>query len=78
MCSSDLNALMLQITPKIVSVFENNRVCDEDEFVLELQRHEAIFEAIKNKNVAKAIESMQLHFEKLLEFCNNFEENLND
>lgn len=76
--NSTMNALMLQITPKIVSVFENNRVCDEDEFVLELQRHEAIFEAIKNKNVAKAIESMQLHFEKLLEFCNNFEEDLNE
>lgn len=73
--NSTMNALMLQITPKIITVFESNRVCDEDEFLFELQKHEAIYEAIKSKNVDKAIESMEIHFKMLIEFCNNFEEN---
>jgi GntR family transcriptional repressor for pyruvate dehydrogenase complex len=72
--NSTMNALMLQITPKIISVFESNRVCDDDEFISGLKMHEAIFEAIKNKNVAKATESMKVHFEMLIEFCNNLED----
>jgi GntR family transcriptional repressor for pyruvate dehydrogenase complex len=77
--NSTMNALMLQITPKIISVFENNRVCDDDEVVSGLKIHEAIFEAIKNKDVAKATESMKLHFEVLIAFCDNFnDEDLND
>lgn len=73
--NSTMNALMLQITPKIISVFENNRVCDDHEFLLEVQKHEAIYEAIKNKNVEKAIEGMKIHFEMLIEFCNNYDKN---
>ncbi len=73
--NSTMNALMLQITPKIISVFEHNRVCNEDEFLLELQRHIDIYEAIKSKDVEKAIEGMEIHFEMLIEFCNNFKEN---
>lgn len=72
--NSTINALMLQLTPKIITVFESNRVCNEAEFLVELQIHKDIYEAIKNKNVAKAIEKMELHFEMLVEFCNNFEE----
>lgn len=73
--NSTINASMLQITPKIISIFETNRVCDYDGFIVDLQRHEAIFDAIKNKDVAKAIESMEVHFEMLIDFCNNFEGN---
>lgn len=73
--NSTMNALMLQITPKIISVFESNRVCNDDESVAGLRKHEAIFEAIKNQDVEKAVESMESHFEALIEFCNNFEEN---
>lgn len=72
--NSTMNALMLQITPKIISIFESNRVCDDRESILGLQKHQAIFDAIKNKNVAKAIESMESHFEMLIAFCNDFEE----
>ena len=73
--NSTMNELMLKMTPKIISVFENNRVCNEDEYLLELRIHVAIYEAIKDKNVAKAIASMQEHFKMLVEFCNSFEEN---
>ncbi len=76
--NSTMNALMLQFTPKIVSIFESNRVCSEDQAISNVQMHEAIYEAIKNKNVAKAIESMEIHFEMLIEFCTNFKEILDD
>jgi len=69
--NSTMNSLMLQIAPKIISVFKNNRVCDEQEFLIEYQRHIAIYEAIKNRDVDKAIESMEKHFGMLIEFCNS-------
>ncbi|WP_020570484.1 FadR/GntR family transcriptional regulator [Neolewinella persica] len=72
--NSTMNALMLQITPKIISVFENNRVCDDKEDVTNLRKHELIFEAIKNQNVEMAVKSMEEHFATLVQFCDNFEE----
>lgn len=72
--NTTMNAFMLKITPKIISIFENNRICDYDKFILELQRHETVFEVIKNKNVTKAIEGMEMHFEMLADFCKNFKE----
>jgi GntR family transcriptional repressor for pyruvate dehydrogenase complex len=71
--NSTMNALMLQIAPKIIYVFEKNRVCDDEEAILGIGKHEVIFEAIKNQDVEKAVESMESHFEKLIEFCENFE-----
>lgn len=68
-----MNALMLQIAPKIIYVFEKNRVYDDEEAILGIGKHEVIFEAIKNQDVEKAVESMESHFEKLIEFCENFE-----
>lgn len=76
--NSTVNALMLQITPKIISVFENNRVCSNEEAISGLKKHEAIFAAIKNKDAKKSVESMEAHFEMLIDFCNNFEENEED
>jgi GntR family transcriptional repressor for pyruvate dehydrogenase complex len=73
--NTTMNALMLQITPKIISIFESNRICDYEEFIVELQKHESIFEAIKNQDVTKAIESMETHFEMLIDFCSNFKDN---
>jgi len=72
--NSTMNALMLQITPKIISVFENNRVCDEDEFQSEIQKHVNLYEAIRDKKPKLAIERMENHFEMLIEFCDNFKD----
>lgn len=69
-----MNTLMLQITPKIITVFESNRVCDREELISGIQKHEVIFDAIKTKDVKKAVESMQHHFESLIAFCENFKE----
>ena len=73
--NSTINALMLQITPKILTVFEKTRVCEEEGFIYEVQKHEAIFKAIKDQDSKLAVESMEFHFKMLIEFCNNFEEN---
>nr|WP_256534342.1 FCD domain-containing protein [Lewinella sp. JB7] len=67
--NTTMHALMLQITPKIISVFEANRVCEYDESILELRRHEAILEAIRGKDAARAVECMEVHFERLIQFC---------
>lgn len=73
--NSTINALMLQITPKILSVFEQTRVCDEEGFIYEVKKHETIFEAIKDQDSKLAVESMEFHFKMLTEFCNNYKEN---
>lgn len=72
--NSTMNALMLQITPKIISIFENNRVCEDDKSISGLQIHIDVFEAIKDKDVAKAVKCMEVHFEELIDFCDNFAE----
>lgn len=70
--NSTINDLMLQITPKIISVFEKTRVCDEDGFQDEVQKHEVIFEAIKNQNPQKAVAAMEHHFQLLIDFCKTY------
>ena len=69
--NSTLNTLMLQITPKLINVYENNRVCNKGEFVSEMNKfvdlveinvHQDIFDAIKERNPKKAIEKMMKHF----------------
>ncbi|MDW5289259.1 FadR/GntR family transcriptional regulator [Formosa sp. PL04] len=71
--NSTINALMLQITPKIISVLEDTRVCDVEVRLKEVQNHEAIFQAIKNQDTQLAVKVMEVHFEMLIAFCNNFE-----
>ena len=70
--NSTINALMLQITPKILSTFEKTRVTDKEGFEYEVVKHEAIFQAIKNRNAKHAVKAMEFHFEMLVEFCKDF------
>ncbi|MBC5836444.1 FadR/GntR family transcriptional regulator [Flavobacterium muglaense] len=72
--NSTLNTLMLQITPKLIKAYQNNRVCNKGEFMIdinkfidlkELRRHQDIYEAIKDKNAPLAIEKMKIHFEMI-------------
>ncbi len=71
--NSTLNALMLQIMPKIIFVFEDTRVCNEDDLSDEIIKHEAIFNAIKLKEPLKAQKAMEEHFNLLVDYCNGFE-----
>jgi GntR family transcriptional repressor for pyruvate dehydrogenase complex len=66
-----IHALMLQITPKVLSFFGKTRVADREGFMYEVDKHQAILDAIREKNPEKAIEKMAFHFEVLNEFCNN-------
>ena len=70
--NSTLNALMLQITPKIITEFEKTRVCHEDDFIKEVKNHEAIFQAIKDKDTKKSVRAMEVHFERLMKFSENY------
>lgn len=70
--NSTINALMLQITPKIISIFEKTRVCHEDDYIREVQNHEAIFQAIKDQDTKKAARAMEIHFERLVKFSENY------
>ncbi|WP_158974029.1 FadR/GntR family transcriptional regulator [Cellulophaga sp. L1A9] len=70
--NSSIHDLMLQITPKIISVFEKTRVSNEEGFIFEINKHEAILQAIRDKNPEEAVKKMEFHFELLIEFCNDF------
>ncbi|MEO9891655.1 FCD domain-containing protein [Aurantibacter sp.] len=70
--NSSINAFMLKITPKIISTFEKTRVNDEEGFAFEVAKHEAIFQAIKDKNAEAALKAMEFHFEMLVNFCKDF------
>lgn len=63
--NSTLNTLMLQITPKLINVYENNCVYNKGELNSDFDLHQAIFDAIKDKNPKLAIEKMRIHFKKI-------------
>lgn len=75
--NSTINALMLQIVPKILTIYERTRVSDEEGFNFEVKKHEAIFEAIKNQEPELAVKAMEFHFKMLIEFCKKFDGNQN-
>jgi len=71
-----INRLMLQITPKLISVFKYNRMLNKsknlkkkavskNEILKEIERHESILNAIKEHNPALAIDCMEIHFEEV-------------
>lgn len=66
--------MMLQLIPKLIAVFVKTRVRDEEGFHYEIDKHEAIFEAIKDKNPEEAVKRMEFHFELLIEYCNDFKQ----
>ena len=80
--NSTIYTTMLQITPKLISVFEYNRVInnrkhpskfDDNKIannaidVLEVKRHVAIYEAIRDQNAPLAVKCMKKHFEEVVE-----------
>lgn len=72
--NSTMNTLMLQITPKLISVYENNRVCRKGQFIpeinkyvdlVEIKRHQDIYDAIRDQNSELAVEMMKVHFKMI-------------
>lgn len=70
--NSTINALMLQIVPNIIATFEKTHVSNEEGYLFEIKKHEAILEAIKNKKPKQAVKAMEFHFEFLIKFCEDF------
>ncbi len=67
--NSVIRSLMLIITPEIISHFVKNKVCNKEENYLLIKEHQAIVDAIKNKDSEKAIENLNNHFRELYKFC---------
>lgn len=66
--NSTMNALMLLITPSIVSAYAQDRVCAGDVALAEIKKHEDIYHAIRDQNPKIAKEKMKAHFSKLYDY----------
>lgn len=69
--NSTMNTFMLTITPEIITNFARYQVCDENQAILGIAEHKAIYEAIADKDPKKAKEKMKLHFRSLYKYCYN-------
>ena len=58
-------SLMLLIIPPILKTYERDTVCEGDQAVTEIKKHEDIFLAIEAKDADLATKMMQAHFYKL-------------
>lgn len=66
-----INSLMLIIIPEIILHFVKNKVCNKEENFLLIKEHQAIVDAIEEKNVEKAVASLNDHFKELHKYCDN-------
>lgn len=58
-------SLMLLIIPPILKTYERDTVCEGDQAITEISKHEDIFLAIEAKDADLATKMMQAHFYKL-------------
>lgn len=66
--NSTMTTLMLLITPEIIGSYDQDRVCEGDEALSEIKKHEDIYLAIKEQNSQEAKEKMEIHFNRLYEY----------
>lgn len=76
--NSTMNTFMLIITPEIITNFEKYHVCDKSLAREGIDEHQAIFDAIKEKDPKKAKQKMKEHFKVLYQYCYNVELNIGD
>jgi GntR family transcriptional repressor for pyruvate dehydrogenase complex len=69
--NSTMNTFMLIITPEIITNFKEHHVCDVDLAQRGISDHQAIFDAIKEKNPQLAKQKMKEHFKELYSYCYN-------
>ncbi|MFD2561320.1 FadR/GntR family transcriptional regulator [Aquimarina rubra] len=67
--NSVINSLMLVITPEIITHFVANKVCNKDENHLLIKEHQAIIDAIIDKDPDRAVAKLEDHFKDLYKFC---------
>lgn len=68
--NTTMNSIMLMITPEIIINFEKYHICDQGLSHAAIKEHQAVFDAIKNKDSKLAQEKMKEHFKVLYEYCN--------
>ncbi len=64
-----INSIMLIITPEIISHFVKNKVCNKENNYLLIKEHQAIVDAIREKDPEKAVASLNDHFKELHRYC---------
>jgi GntR family transcriptional repressor for pyruvate dehydrogenase complex len=69
--NSTMNNFMLIITPEIITNFQKHHVCDAGLTQRGITDHQAIFDAIKDKNPKLAKQKMKDHFKELYNYCYN-------
>ncbi len=67
--NSVINSLMLVITPEIITHFVKNKVCNKEENYLLIKEHQAIIDAIIEKDADKAVSTLNDHFKELHKYC---------
>lgn len=67
--NSTMNTFMLIITPEIITNFRKHHVCDANMSKRGITDHQAIFDAIKDKNPQLAKQKMKEHFKELYSYC---------
>lgn len=67
--NTSLNKLMLTITPQIITDFGKYHVCKNNTAVSAIEEHQAIVDAIRAKDPARAEEQMKEHFNVLYQYC---------
>nr|WP_284041136.1 FadR/GntR family transcriptional regulator [Polaribacter sp. Z022] len=70
--NTTINTLLLKITPNIITTFEKTKVNDEFSITYEVNKHEAIFNAIRDKKPKQAVKAIKSHFEMLIKYCERF------
>jgi len=63
--NSTLLTVMLLITPPILASYDRDMVCEGDQVITEIKKHEDIYFAIESQNPKAAKKMMQAHFIKL-------------
>ena len=71
--NSTMNTFMLIIIPEIITNFQKHHVCDSGLAKRGIAEHQAIFDAIKEKNPQLAKKNMKSHFKELYRYCYNIE-----
>ena len=71
--NSTMNTFMLIIIPEIITNFQKHHVCDAGLAKRGIAEHQAIFDAIKDKNPQLAKTNMKTHFKELYSYCYNIE-----
>lgn len=68
-----LTTLIHLITPEIIGIYDRDRICEGDEALSEIRKHEEVYEAIKAGDPHVAKEKMDTHFNRLKSYLQSLE-----